>query len=157
MSTKRWFAFIFMGLLLSGEFHESLAERDEVKPGSERAFGYTIAIVLLIVSVFPLLHFSEPRIWPLPVAAAFGATGLMRPSLLRIPNRLWFRFGLLLHRVVNPVVLGILFYLVITPVALLVRTFGGKLLPLAFDESALTYWIVRDPYGPQPDSVRDQF
>lgn len=142
---------------MSGEFHEILAERDEVNPGSERAFGYTIAIILLIVSAFPLLHFSEPRIWPLPFAAALGAIGWMRPSLLRVPNKSWFRFGLLLHRILNPVVLGILFYLVITPVALLVRAFGGKLLPIAFDKSALTYWIVRDPHGPRPDSVRDQF
>lgn len=142
---------------MSGEFHEVFAERDEVNPGSERAFGYTIAIVLLIVSLFPLIHFGTPRIWPLPFAAILGAIGFLRPSLLRTPNKLWFRFGMLLHRVVNPVVLGILFYLVITPVALVVRMLGGKLLPLAFSGSASTYWIVREPPGPQPDSLRDQF
>ena len=93
----------------------------------------------------------------MPIALALAAIAWSKPSLLRVPNRLWFRFGMILHRFLNPVVLGMLFYVVITPVALLVRLFGGKLLPLAFDRSAVTYWIVRDPPGPAADSARNQF
>lgn len=143
---------------MSDKFHEGFEEREELKAGSERAFGYVIAAVLLIVSVWPLVfHFSAPRIWPLPIAAMLVLVSWIRPSVLHVPNRLWFRFGLLLHRFMNPVVLGILFYFVITPVALLVRMVGSKLLPLAFDENVSTYWIARDPPGPSPESARKQF
>ncbi len=141
----------------SGEFHEAFRDNDEVKPGSERVFGYTIAIVFILISAFPLIHFGVPRMWPLPFAAILGATALLKPSLLVTPNKWWFRFGLLLHRIVNPVVLGILFYFFITPVALAIRMFGGKLLPLHFEQSAFTYWIERKPPGPQPESIKDQF
>ncbi len=79
------------------------------------------------------------------------------PSLLAPLNRVWTKFGLLLHKVVSPIVLGVMFYLVITPTGLLMRLFGKDPLRLKFDGTAKSYWIPREPPGPKPDSIKDQF
>jgi hypothetical protein len=72
-------------------------------------------------------------------------------------NRLWLRFGLLLHKIVSPLVLGIMFFLVITPIGLLMRAVGKDLLRLKFDKRSSSYWIERLPPGPPPESLKDQF
>jgi hypothetical protein len=77
--------------------------------------------------------------------------------LLRPFNRLWFRFGLLLSRVVNPLVMGLLFYFTVTPIGLIMRALGKDPLRLRFDRGARTYWIDRQPPGPEPETMRQQF
>ena len=89
--------------------------------------------------------------------AGFLLVALGFPSILAPLNRLWLRFGLLLHRIVSPLVLGIMFFLVITPMGLLMRAFGKDLLRLKFDRAAASYWIERTPPGPPPESMADQF
>ena len=137
--------------------HERLSAEDDVRAGSDRSFGITFAVVFALIALFPLLHGGSPRLWALPGTAVFGGIALIRPSLLAPLNRLWFRFGMLLHKIVNPVVLGLMFFLVITPVAAVTRLFGGKLLSLGYDKSIPSYWHRRSPPGPEPDSIRNQF
>ena len=87
----------------------------------------------------------------------FLVAALFFPPLLQPLNRLWTKFGLLLHKVVSPVVLGIMFFLVITPIGLLMRSLGKNPLQLRFDDDARSYWVHRRPPGPAPDSLKDQF
>ena len=97
--------------------------------------------------------------WPyaLVVAAAFGGFALAAPGVLAPLNKLWLKFGLLLHHIINPLVMGLLFFGVITPMALIVRLLGKDLLRLRFDAQAKSYWIPREPPGPAPDTMRHQF
>lgn len=88
--------------------------------------------------------------WALAVAAIFLTVSFIAPRLLRPLNRLWMRFGALLHRIVSPVVLGVIFFVVVTPVALVMRLKGRDALRRRFDPDASTYWIARDPPGPDP-------
>jgi hypothetical protein len=97
------------------------------------------------------------RWWGLGVAALVFLAGLVRPSVLRIPNLIWFRFGNLLNRIVGPAVTSLMFFLVFTPFALILRMAGKDLLRLRRDPAAASYWIERDPPGPPPASMVEQF
>jgi hypothetical protein len=133
-------------------------ERDEPAHGSsDRSFGLVFTGVFLVIGLAPLLHDRPMRIWSLAVAAAFLAVALGRASLLAPLNRLWTRFGLLLHRVVNPIVMGAIFYLAITPFGLAMRLIGKDPLRRGFDRAAASYWVDRTPPGPLPQSMSNQF
>jgi Saxitoxin biosynthesis operon protein SxtJ len=138
--------------------HEDFARAPEVKGSSDHSFGLVIAAFFALVAVLPALHRppSPIRWWAAALAAAFLALALVRPDALSPLNRLWQKLGLLLSRIVSPIVLALLFYLIVTPVGLLMRTFGEDPLRLRRRESA-SYWIVRQPPGPAPESMRDQF
>ena len=137
--------------------HERLTAEEEVRSGSDRSFGIVFAVVFALIALFPLLHGGSIRLWALAIAAVFAALAFLWPKLLAPLNRLWFRFGLLLHKIVNPVVLGLMFFIIITPVALITRLFGGKLLSLGYDKEAASYWQRRTPPGPEPETIRNQF
>lgn len=140
-----------------GAIHESLAARHEVRRSSDRSFGLTFAAMLFVVAVLPLVHGREPRWWAAAVSLAFFAVALSRPVLLLPLNRLWFRFGLLLGRVTNPLVMGLVFFLVITPMAVIMRLRRKDPLRLRIDRNARSYWIERVPPGPTPASMTNQF
>jgi hypothetical protein len=137
--------------------HENFSREQQVNASSNRAFGWVFVTVFLIIALWPLMFGGVPRWWSLTVSALVMLVTVAAPALLTIPNRLWTRFGLLLHRLVNPVVLGIMFYLVVVPMGLLMRALGKDLLRLRRDAAAGSYWIKRDPPGPRPDSMSDQF
>ena len=144
-----------MGTILVG--HESYERNEDVRGSSDRSFGMVFAAVFGVIGVLPLAFGGGVRLWSLAVAAAFLLVALAVPSILAPLNRLWLRFGLLLHRIVSPLVLGIMFFLVITPMGLVMRAFGKDLLRLRFDRAAASYWIDRSPPGPPPESMKDQF
>jgi len=137
--------------------HENYEHRDEVRGSSDRSFGFVFAAVFAAIGILPLLFGGQVRVWSLAVGATFLLIALAYPSVLAPLNRLWLRFGLLLHKIVSPIVLGIMFYLVITPIGLLMRAFGKDPLRLAFDKQSSSYWIERVPPGPPPESFKDQF
>jgi saxitoxin biosynthesis operon SxtJ-like protein len=130
---------------------------DELRPGSERNFGLVFTAAFAVIGLLPLLGGRAPRLWPLAVAAAFLAVTLVRPAMLAPLNRLWFRFGLLLNRVVNPIVMALLFFVTVTPIALVMRALGKDPLRLKSAPGQSSYWIVRDPVGPRSGSFKDQF
>jgi predicted membrane metal-binding protein len=137
--------------------HENL-KRDEPGLGSsDRNFGFVFAAVFLLIGAAPLLLQGRIRWWALPVSALFAIVAATAPALLAPLNRLWARFGALLHRVVSPVVLGVMFFGVLTPMGAVMRALGKDLLRLRLDRSASTYWIERTPPGPPPESFVDQF
>jgi len=137
--------------------HEDLSRTHEVKASSNRSFGWVFAAVFLIIAVWPLVSGGMVRWWSLLVAAAFALVTVAAPKLLAVPNRLWMRVGLLLNRIISPIVLAFLFYVVVTPMGVLMRVFGKDSLRLRRDASDTSYWIERDPPGPKPDSMNHQF
>ncbi|HEX6827924.1 MAG TPA: SxtJ family membrane protein [Burkholderiales bacterium] len=137
--------------------HEDLRREIEVEGSSNRSFGVVFTIVFLIIALLPLFKGEGPRVWALALSAAVAAVTLVRPALLAVLNRLWMKFGLLLGKIVSPVVIGILFYGVITPFGIAMRLAGKDPLRLKRDPGASTYWIRRDPPGPPPDSLSNQF
>jgi len=97
------------------------------------------------------------RLWALILAVILLGMSLIAPSVLRPANILWTRFGLVLARVVNPIVLGFLFFIVVTPTGLLMRVLGKNLLNLNRNPNAEEYWVRRNPPGPGVDSMKNQF
>ena len=139
-------------------FHEKMTKDDDVKIGSEKAFGLVFAAVFLIIALWSwVASDGDIRTWAVVVAVVFALLALIKPRLLAPLNKLWFRFGLVLHRVVNPLVMGLLFFVTITPIGLLMRALGKTPLALGFDKQADSYWINRPPPAPAPDSMKRQF
>jgi hypothetical protein len=130
----------------------------EIAMPSDRSFGLTFVVVFAIIAAW--------QAWAgrVGIASAFGALGLIilvvalaRPALLHRLNRAWMLFGALLHKVVNPIVLGGIYFLVFTPFGLAMRLAGRDALRRKLDRQAKSYWINRDPPGPPPDSLPNQF
>jgi Saxitoxin biosynthesis operon protein SxtJ len=139
------------------EFHESFVREDDVRIGSDRSFGLVIGGAFGLIGLLPLLRGHGVRWWSLGLAAAFCLIGTARPAVLGPLNRLWHRLGLLLHSIVNPVILGLVFFTTVTPIGLVIRMLGKDLLHLRLDPAAPTYWIERRPPGPASDSMPRQF
>ena len=137
--------------------HEDFSRAQRVKASSNGTFGWTFAGVFLIVGLWPLGFGGGLRWWSIVISAMVILVTLAIPEVLTTPNRLWLRFGALLHRLVSPVVLAIMFYLVITPMGLLMRALGKDLLRLRRGHSPDSYWLKRDPPGPKPSSMSKQF
>jgi Saxitoxin biosynthesis operon protein SxtJ len=136
---------------------EELRRDPHEEGSSNRAFGLIFAAIFLLISVGPLVAGGYVRTWSLVVAGIFAVVSLIVPVLLAPLNRLWMRFAQLLHKIVSPIVLGIMFFLVITPMGLVMRLLGKDPLRLEWDASARTYWVERTPPGPAPETFVDQF
>ena len=137
--------------------HEDLNRDQHVEGSSDRSFGLVFAGLFLVIAGLPLLHGEAVRWWSVGVAVAFALAALVKPSLLARLNRLWIKLGILLGKVVSPIALGVLFYGVFTPIGTVMRLAGKDPLRLKFDPGANSYWIPRDPPGPPPDSMTNQF
>ena len=137
--------------------HEVFSRDEEIVAGSDRSFGLVMAAALAAVTLLNGWHAG--RLWPWTggMAALLLAAALLRPSVLHPLNLIWLKFGLLLHKVVNPVVMALLFYGTVLPTGLVMRLKGRDLLRLKREPDAVSYWIVRDPPGPSPETMRDQF
>jgi hypothetical protein len=137
--------------------HEELTRKHEIRGGSDRGFGFVLGAFFLLVALSPLRRHQPMRVWALPVSGAFLLLAVVRPALLAGLNRLWTQLGILMGRVVTPVVTAILFYVIFTPMGFLFRLLGKDPLRLAIDSSAASYWIERRPTGPPPDTMINQF
>ena len=129
----------------------------EIKGSTDRTFGLVFTVVFAIIAIYPLLADGALRIWSLVTAGMFLLLALASPSVLAPANRLWMKFGELLHRIVSPIALGIVFYVAVLPTGLLLRLFGKDPLRLRLDPTAESYWIKREPPGPAADSLNNQF
>ena len=137
--------------------HEALTREETVQGSSNRSFGVVFAVVFAIIALLPLFHGGSVRLWSLGVAVVFAVLAFFAPQVLAPLNRLWLKLGLFLHKIVNPIVLGIMFYGVVTPTGLLMRLLGKDPLRLKRDAGARSYWIKRTPPGPKPESLGEQF
>jgi hypothetical protein len=137
--------------------HEVFVRDEKIVTGSDRSFGLVMVLALAAVTALNAWHSGKLWPWTGGVAALFVVAALLRPAVLHPLNLLWLRFGLLLHRIVNPVVMALLFYGTVLPTGLVMRVMGKDLLRLKRQPDADSYWIVRQPPGPSPDTMRDQF
>ncbi len=115
----------------------------EIKIGSNRSFGIVFFIVFLLIAIYPLINNEEFRIWSFIISIIFLILGLINSKVLTPLNKLWFKLGLLLGRIASPLIMGIIFFLVVTPTAFIMRIIGKDLLNLKFDNSK-SYWIEKD-------------
>ena len=145
-------------------FHEDFSRKEKVQGSSDRSFGLTVGgILLAIAAVRSALHLWDGTApgWVEGGLAAIGLLllvfGLVAPARLAPLNRAWTGLGLLLFKVVNPVVLGLIYLTTIVPIGLLLRLMGRDLLNLKFDDRAASYWVVREPPGPAPETMTQQF
>ena len=124
-----------------------------IKLPSNRNFGVVFFIVFLIIALWPLLKQNEIRIWSLIISFIFFVLGLINSRLLTPLNKLWFKFGILLGNIISPIVMGIVFFLVVTPTGLIMRFFRKDILKLKKNSSD-SYWINKDNTN---SSMRNQF
>jgi saxitoxin biosynthesis operon SxtJ-like protein len=129
----------------------------KVKSGSNRSFGLTFAVVLLIVAFWPVWSRGPIRLWALVAGLAFAGFALVAPDLLAPLNRAWFWLGQALHRVINPVLMALIYFGSVVPTGLILKMLGKDPLRLRRDRDAESYWVPRDPPGPQPGSMPKQF
>ena len=137
--------------------HEDYQRSIEVTSSSDRTFGLVFAAVFSLIAAWRWWKAAPLVEWWLAGAVVFAVVALLAPGILGPLNRAWVKLGLLMFHVVNPIVLGVLFYLVFLPIGLLLRGSGKDLLRLRFDSAADSYWINRVPPGPPPESMRNQF
>lgn len=138
-------------------FHEDLSRHFQVHGSSNRAFGVWFGLFFSVIAILPLRSGSPGRQWALAVAAGFFGLAVLRPAWLDRLNRFWSALGLLLGRVTNPVIMGLLFFLVITPTACLARWLGKDPLRLRRDPTASSYWITGDLSSQGPETMSRQF
>ncbi len=137
--------------------HENFAEHAPSGGGSNRSFGIVLSVAFLLLAIFPLSSSAPLSALAFGISTILSVTALASPARLAPFNRLWTKLGLVLHRIVSPVMLGIIFFLVVTPTGLLMRLTGKDLLRRKFDRASKSYWIERDPAGPSAESLKNQF
>jgi hypothetical protein len=116
---------------------------NSIKGSSNRSFGIVFFIFFLIIAVYPMFFGQEIRIWSLIISLVFLILGLAKSRILTPLNLLWFKFGMLLGRIISPVVMGLVFFLVVTPTGLIMRALKKDLLNLK-KKNSNTYWIKKD-------------
>jgi len=137
--------------------HEVFSREEKIVAGSDRSFGLVMAGAFAVLTALNGWHAGRIWPWTAALAAVFLVAALLRPALLNPLNHLWLKFGLLLHKIVNPVIMALLFYGTVLPTGLIARAMGKDLLRLKREPDAASYWIVRTPPGPAPDTMKDQF
>ena len=126
---------------------------DEIKISSNRSFGIVFFIVFLLIGTYPLLNNDDIRIWSLLISIVFLILGLLNSKILLPLNKIWFKFGILLGKIISPLIMGLIFFVVVTPIGLLMRLFNKDLLNLKFNKSK-SYWIEKN----EPKSkMKNQF
>ncbi len=143
--------------MAKSSFYEDISKPDDILIGSERSFGIVFAVVFSIIGLFPLWSAAPVQLWGLIIAAVFLVLAFAWPKALRPLNKIWFQFGLVLHKIVNPIIMGLIFFGCVMPIGLLLRLFGKKPLALEFDAHVNSYWIHRPSPSPEPNSMKRQF
>ena len=126
---------------------------DDIKISSNRSFGIVFFIVFLLIALYPLSYSKEISFWSLIISLIFLILGLLNSKILTPLNKLWFKFGIFLGKVVSPLIMGIIFFLVVTPIGLIMRLFGKDVLNLKYNNNK-SYWIEKN--GPK-SKMKNQF
>ena len=129
-------------------------QNSKIKMGSNRGFGLVFFFVFIIIGFWPLKNNGDLRIYFVLLSMLFLILGLIKSKLLTPLNLLWFKFGILIGSIMAPIVMGIVFFLIVTPTGLIMKMFGKKMLNRGFDKSKTSYWINR---GKEAHSMKKQF
>jgi saxitoxin biosynthesis operon SxtJ-like protein len=145
-----------MSDVATDDFHER-SRQARAGTSSDRTFGLVVGSVLLGTGLMPLLRHRPVNGWLVAAGGLLLVAAMFVPRLLGPANSLWTRLGRVLHRVTNPVLLGLIYYLAVVPVGLVMRALGKDLLRLRSEPAAESYWIERNPPGPAPETMKNQF
>ena len=126
---------------------------DDIKISSNRNFGIVFFVVFLLIALYPLTYGGEIRIWLLIISTIFLILGLLNSKILTPLNKIWFKFGILLGKIVSPLIMGIIFFLVVTPIGFIMRLLGKDVLNLKYNKNK-SYWIEKN--GPK-SKMKNQF
>ena len=126
---------------------------NDVKIGSNKSFGIVFFIVFLIISIYPMLGGDSLRVWSLAISIIFLILGLLNSKILSPLNKLWFKFGIFLGKIISPIIMGIIFFFVVTPIGYLMRLFKKDVLSLKFNDNK-SYWVEKN--GPK-SKMKNQF
>ena len=118
--------------------------KSKIKMSSNRSFGLVFFFVFLIVGLWPLMREESPKIWLLIISIFFLVLGVVNSKLLTPLNKVWFKIGIFLGNLVAPIVMGIIFFLVVTPIGLIMKIIGKDVLQKKYDKKKKSYWIKRD-------------
>jgi|TARA_B100001093_G_scaffold150624_1_gene143365 hypothetical protein len=126
---------------------------DDIKAGSNKSFGIVFFVVFLLIALYPLLSNESIRLWSLIISIIFLVLGILNSSLLSPLNKLWFKFGILLGKIISPIIMSIIYFLVVTPIGLIMRLLGKDVLNLKYNDHK-SYWIEKT--GPK-SKMKNQF
>ena len=126
---------------------------DDVKISSNRSFGIVFFIVFLLIATYPLTYSGEIRVWSITISFTFLVLGLLNSKILTPLNKLWFKLGIFLGRIISPIIMGIIFFLVVTPIGLIMRLLRKDVLNLKYNNNQ-SYWIEKK--GPK-SKMKNQF
>ena len=126
---------------------------DDIKISSNRSFGIVFFIVFLFIALYPIINGHNVRLWSLLISLIFLVLGIANSRILTPFNKLWFKFGILLGKFISPLIMGMIFFLVVTPIGLIMRAFGKDLLNLKYNKEK-SYWIKKS--GPK-SKMKNQF
>ena len=126
----------------------------EIKISTEKNFGIVFSIFFLIVSFYPLIYQKNINYWTLAISFIFLILGIFFPKILKIPNYLWFKFGIFLGSIISPIIMGLVFFLTVTPTGIIMRMMGKDILKQKIDKKNNTYWINSEPKN---QSMKNQF
>ena len=126
----------------------------DIKVGSNKSFGIVFFVVFFLIAFYPLIIYGgEIRIWSVIISLTFLLLGLLNSKILTPLNKLWFKFGIFLGKIISPIIMGIIFFLVVTPIGLLMRLLGKDLINLKYNNNK-SYWIEKK--GPK-SKMKNQF
>ena len=133
---------------------EKISINVSTEQSSEKSFGIVFSVVFLIVAFYPLINSDGPRIWALVVSVIFFLLAFLAPNILVLPNKLWFKFGLLIGSIVAPIVMAFVYFITVLPTGLIMRLLGKDILQQKLDKNTKSYWVKRsEPMG----SMKNQF
>ena len=126
---------------------------DDIKISSNKSFGIVFFVVFLLIAIYPLTHGGDIRIWSGIISLIFLVLGLLNSSILTPLNKIWFKFGIILGKIISPVIMAIIFFLVVTPTGLIMRILRKDILNLKYNQNK-SYWIEKE--GPK-SKMKNQF
>jgi hypothetical protein len=138
-------------------FHEDFKRDEAIEGSTNRGFGFVFTGFCALVGTIKLFTGTPGIEYWFAASAAFLAAALLAPGILAPLNRLWTRLAMVLYKVMNPITMGLLFFFVITPMGVAMRAFGKDFLKQRADASSPSYWVRRDPPGPDPETMKRQF
>ena len=127
--------------------------KQEIKISSNRSFGIVFFVLFMLIALYPLIYSGEIRIWSAIISLILLVLGLINSKILAPLNKLWFKFGIFLGKIISPIIMGIIFFLVVTPIGLIMRLIGKDVLNLKYSDNK-SYWIEKT--GPK-SKMKNQF
>jgi hypothetical protein len=126
----------------------------KIKLGSEKGFGFVFTLVFIIICFYPMLAGNSMRLWAGIIALLFLFFSIFFPIVLVVPNKLWFKLGLFLGSIISPIVMGVVFFLTVTPTGIIMRLLGKDILKQKIKKSTKSYWIKKKE---NLSSMKNQF